>query len=86
MGDRVEDVLRGAREAELLVQLNPNTRPEKGRVQCTLPSLSSMVLKGRMFMPDTPNFAAPTLCQEECGRANGSSPIYPTTQYSSPPA
>jgi len=86
MGGRVEDVLRGAREAELLVQLNPNTRPEEGRVQYTLPSLASMVLNGRMFMPDTRHFAAPTLCQKECDRANGSSPSYPTTQFSSPPA
>jgi hypothetical protein len=53
MGGRVEDVLRRAREAELLVQLNPNARPEEVRVQYTLPSLASMVLKGRMLMPDT---------------------------------
>jgi hypothetical protein len=86
MGGRVEDVLRGAREAELLVQLNPNARPEEVRVQYTLPSLASMVLKGRMLMPGTRYFAALTLCQKECDRANGSSPSYPTTQYSSPPA
>ncbi|CAN9402148.1 unnamed protein product [Alternaria alternata] len=84
MGGKIEDVSKRVKEADVPVQLHP--RVDGGsKVQYTLPSLASVVLKKRMFMPGNSHSASSSGPQAESYHGKGSGASDTAAQYPSPP-